>query len=278
VSYFTTRLVVCLCTLAAISSSLYAVDGLVLIDQNHALAGNTTPGDAPGFPVTISQPGSYRLTGNLIVPDVNTTAIQVTAENVTIDLNGFSIIGPNNCIFDGQACPQASGVGVLAGVFGTPGPQGVRVLNGTVRGMGSHGIFVNGLGCSVTNVIALGNRQIGIEADSGSVIDSVSSFNLLGILGKIVRGSTAESNGQVGIQVSPNGVAIGNAANSNVTTGLLVSTATATDNTANNNAIGIEALCPGALVGNTAFGNRVGNIITGVVNNGPGCTLANNSQ
>jgi len=61
------------CMLAAISSSLYAVDGVILIDQNHALSGNITPGDAPGFPVTISQPGSYRLSGDLLIPDANTT-------------------------------------------------------------------------------------------------------------------------------------------------------------------------------------------------------------
>ena len=66
-SYLTWRRTVCVCMLAAISSSLYAVDGIVLIDQNRALAGNVTPGDAPGFPVTLSQPGSYRLSGNLRV-------------------------------------------------------------------------------------------------------------------------------------------------------------------------------------------------------------------
>jgi hypothetical protein len=75
---------------AALSTSLYAVDGVVLINQSQALAGNITPGDAPGFPVTISQSGSYRLTGNLIIPDANTTAIQITAENVTLDLNGLA--------------------------------------------------------------------------------------------------------------------------------------------------------------------------------------------
>jgi len=48
------------CLLAAIPGSLFAVDGVVLIDQSHALAGSITPGDAPGFPVTITQPGSYR--------------------------------------------------------------------------------------------------------------------------------------------------------------------------------------------------------------------------
>ena len=76
--------------LATMSSSLYAVDGVVLIDQNHALAGNITPGDTPGFPVTISQPGSYKLSSNLTVPDADTTAIQITSNNVTLDLNGFT--------------------------------------------------------------------------------------------------------------------------------------------------------------------------------------------
>src|SRR5436190_10630805 len=83
--------------LAGLSCNMYAVDGIVLIDQNRALAGGVTPGDAPGFPVTISLAGSYRLSGNLTVPDANTTAINITADNVTIDLNGFSIIGPVVC-------------------------------------------------------------------------------------------------------------------------------------------------------------------------------------
>jgi hypothetical protein len=83
------------CALAAVPSGLYAADvtdsmgssrpvipgrllpadGVVYIDQNHALGGGVTPGDAAGFPVTISQSGSYRLSGNLTVPDLNTTAI-----------------------------------------------------------------------------------------------------------------------------------------------------------------------------------------------------------
>ena len=51
------------------------VDGVVYIDQNRAAAGGITPGDLAGFPVTIAQSGSYRLSGNLTVPDLNTTAI-----------------------------------------------------------------------------------------------------------------------------------------------------------------------------------------------------------
>ncbi len=93
------------CILAWITSSLYAVDGVVLIDHYHAMVGNITPGDAPGFQVTISQSGSYRLTGDLSVPDGNTTAIQITADFVTLDLNGFSIIGPAVCTSRPTKCP-----------------------------------------------------------------------------------------------------------------------------------------------------------------------------
>src|SRR5882672_6643872 len=115
-SYSTRRLMVCVCILAAISSSLYAVDGVILIDQNRALAGNITPGDAPGFPVTISQSGSYRLSGNITVPDANTTAIQITAAYVTLDLNGFSIIGPTVCTPGPTTCaPVGQGNGIQAG-------------------------------------------------------------------------------------------------------------------------------------------------------------------
>lgn len=46
-----------------------------------------------GFPFTIStQNTSYRLTGSLTVT-TETDAIYVTANQVTIDLNGFAIVG-----------------------------------------------------------------------------------------------------------------------------------------------------------------------------------------
>jgi hypothetical protein len=83
----------CLLYFASLSwlvSNATAVDGVVLIDQARAMAGNVTPGDAPGFPVTITLTGSYKLSGNLTVPDGNTTAIDIRSSFVTIDLNGFS--------------------------------------------------------------------------------------------------------------------------------------------------------------------------------------------
>src|SRR5437016_7141953 len=83
--------------LGGVAMPTWAIDGVILIDQNKAMAGNVTPGDTPGFPVTITLPGSYRLAGNLTVPDANTSGIVIAADHVTIDLNGFAILGPVDC-------------------------------------------------------------------------------------------------------------------------------------------------------------------------------------
>lgn len=61
----------------------FAVDGQILINQSTVMA-------AGGFPYVISQPGSYKLSGNLSVP-AGHDAIDINASNVTLDLNGFNI-------------------------------------------------------------------------------------------------------------------------------------------------------------------------------------------
>src|SRR5437870_9702881 len=75
----------------------FAVDGVVLINQSTVMA-------AGGFPYIITQPGSYKLSGNLTM---NTTllgnyfavwdiAIAIASSNVIFDLNGFSITVNNS--------------------------------------------------------------------------------------------------------------------------------------------------------------------------------------
>ena len=68
---------------------------VILITQAKANAGNVTPGDAPGFPVTLSLPGAYRLDTNLTVP-ANKTGLSVTSHNVDIDMAGFRLYGANS--------------------------------------------------------------------------------------------------------------------------------------------------------------------------------------
>jgi hypothetical protein len=81
----------CLTGMFLLSPTVFAVDGVVLIDQARAMAGNVTPGDAPGFPVSITRSGSYKLSSNLTSPGA--VAIHIVADGVTLDLNGFSLVG-----------------------------------------------------------------------------------------------------------------------------------------------------------------------------------------
>ena len=163
---------------------------------------------------------------------------------------------------------------MAVGPPGVVSPANVRVMNGVVRGMAGHGIRMMGDGTLVQNVVSASNGGPGIVVGEGSVIDSVAKLNESGaaIVGLIVRGCTSANN-SFGIFVRPGGIASGNVAVSNGATGISVNYATATGNTAHNNGTnGIDAVCPGALVGNTAYGNAGGNIRT----NGA-CTLANNT-
>lgn len=66
--------------------------GATVVTQASAQAGDVTPGDAPGFPVTISQPGPYILGSHLTVP-AGKIGIEVESDFVDIDMNGFSLIG-----------------------------------------------------------------------------------------------------------------------------------------------------------------------------------------
>lgn len=276
-SYLTSRPLVCLCMLAASSSGLYAVDGVVLINQAAVMAGNVTPGDTPGFPVTISQPGSYRLTGNLVVPDVNTTAVIITADHVTLDLNGFSILGPAVCTSNPTVCPPSgAGSGVVAGSAQVAGPTAVRVVNGSIRGMGSSGIFLTGDGSFVERVNADSNAGAGIIV-AGTVIASAASHNgTFGILAITVRECTAVDNIGDGIVLDGSGgVGISNIASFNGGRGIVSQNATVTGNTiVRNGSFGISAICPSTIVGNTIIGNTLGTINPDAQ---PGCVLVNNA-
>jgi hypothetical protein len=190
------------------------VDGVVLINQSTV----TTAG---GFPYRITQPGSYKLSGNLTVPDANTTAILITADNVTIDLNGFGILGPGVCTntndplsFVVSACnPLVTGNGVEAQSNLTlSSPSNIRVVNGSVRGMG-RAIVLTGMGSYVEKVLAHSNRE-GIVVSYGVVTGSTASRNLFDGFGgnsTTFSGNNAVGNGRSGFFINcPGTVVIGN--------------------------------------------------------------------
>lgn len=112
------------------------------------------------FPITISQPGSYQLSGNLTVPDVDTTAIEIASDNVTIDLNGFSIIGPFVCS-DSSCASPGSGYGIVTAAL-QANYSNITVRNGTIQGMGKGGIFLDGIGVVVEDMHVAGIAYFGI--------------------------------------------------------------------------------------------------------------------
>src|SRR5262245_22068895 len=120
-----------------------AVDGVIEINEASALAGGITSSDTPGYPVTIDAAGSYRLTGNLTVSDPSAGGIVATVEDVTLDLNGFTLLGPGSGTGDGVSATDR-----------------LTVLNGTIRQFGGMGISANAQ-CRVEGVRLAGNGSGG---------------------------------------------------------------------------------------------------------------------
>ncbi len=126
------------CLLLFLPQPARAVDGVREIHQSCVAVG-CFPSDRPGFPVEIGalSSGSYRLTSNLVLGTGDPGAIQVDAPFVTIDLNGFNILGLNDCSGTAGAvrCDvQNATIGIVSRATGT------TVRNGGVHGVGSHGI------------------------------------------------------------------------------------------------------------------------------------------
>jgi hypothetical protein len=155
------RIRVVLALLWALPSAAGAADGVREINQACALAG-CFAGDPAGFPVVISEPGSYRLTSNLDVtvdpnpPDA--TAIQIATNEVAVDLAGFAITGATACNFLGSCVNTGNGSGIspVGGVR-----ERISVHDGVIRGMGRYGIACD-IGCSVERVAVQGNGSLGI--------------------------------------------------------------------------------------------------------------------
>lgn len=174
-------------------------DGVVLIDMAAVAAGGVTPEDTPGFPVTISESGPYRLSENLTVPDANTSAIDITASSVDLDLNGFTIQGPNQCPQRGVCNLSGAGIGVKSAW----NINGITVRNGAIKGMGAHATEL-GSYARVKNVDVNNNGGRGIKTRHLSTVEGCTSSNNFshGIEvwpGSIVKRNVSQYNGGYGV-------------------------------------------------------------------------------
>jgi parallel beta-helix repeat protein len=217
------------------------------ITQIKANNGNVTSGDAPGFPVTISRSGRYLLTTNLTVPNANTTAIEITVDNVTLDLNGFTISNSGTL-------EPGTGIGVSVN---DTNRVNTTVVSGTVQHMGSHGIHLGHL-ARVERTQVIGNFGYGIDVGSNSTVSS----------------NIANGNGDDGIKVGESSIVTGNTVRFNgdgidVLPGSSVTNNVATDNSR----VGILTECPVVVIGNMASNNEALDIVYGGENT---CRPVNN--
>lgn len=260
-----------------IASAARAVDGVLEINQACAVNTGCFLGDTAGFPVTIdgSAGTSYRLTGDLTPPISSVNAVSVTGSNVTLDLNGFAVLGPTRCTPQPvtSCLPLDGGSGIVASAA-----ENVTIRNGKIQGMTFLGVGVGrdslledlvvkdnggtfavwtGGNCVVRNLRVRGNGGVGIQTSGGSMLthNVVSGNADQGIVLSAGQATfnVVNSNGRAGIDASLGSAVIGNSVRTNGGFGLDLAGGTGyTDNVINSN-IG------GTVSGGVAFGTNVCN-------------------
>ena len=166
---------------------------LTEVEPRIAINATNTPGGANSV-YKIAQRGSYYLTGNITVP-TNSYAIEITASDVSIDLNGFSV---------------STATSSLSGIYSTG--TNCTLRNGTVRGFGGNGLDLNVLAAKVEGVTVDSCGNVGIRVGPRSVVNkcTAQTNTLHGIYadaGSRISDCTSSQNGIVGIYISSGGFA-----------------------------------------------------------------------
>jgi hypothetical protein len=248
--------------LLALPHASVAGDGVIELNLAAMTAGIPSLGDAPGPPLTIGQPGSYILTSDLGVTGVNETVVEITASNVTLDLNGFSV----RCFWALTPCKNSAGTGqgiVMDGV------DGVTIKNGAVRDMADHGIYwTDGEGMVFESLHVVDNGGYGIAsfppALQGRVTRCTAERNAgTGIAmppDSIIERSLARFNADAGFFSSSGSLVTENVSSDNGGAGFIVSIGStvrlnvSTSNTDEGFLLGLE-LGNNAVIGGSAVGN-----------------------
>ncbi len=237
------------------------LDGADNIVSGNTLIGNTTPLDAVAgnqldiliseLPYTISQPGMYRLTGNLTLATQDTNGITIDADNVTLDLNGHAIIGP------GKAA-GTSGHGI--DVYGTQ--YNIAIRNGTLRDWRLDGVYaINARNSQFEAMRCYNNGDDGLVAGPGSTVTGNTCYNngddgINASVGSTVSGNACYDNGD-GIQTSSGCTVSGNTCRANDNDGInAASGSTVSGNTCTyNTGDGIQVSSDCRVVENTCDNN-----------------------
>jgi hypothetical protein len=235
-------------------TSLHAGEGVLEINQTCAASTGCFSGDGAGFPVTISAPGSYRLTSKRD-PGGGPRAILLATAQATVDLNGFLVL-----------CTAAAAPGThCIGVDGAAASarEGNALRNGLVQGGGEHAVFLGdrsyvedlrvkfaidsgivvGVASQVRDCEAYRNFSgHGIRVGEGSrVVSSVASNNFIdGIFagnGSTILGNALYWNGSNGISAGLGSTVSGNSASKNSDNGIVGAGLTVAGNNVYNNGL-----------------------------------------
>jgi hypothetical protein len=258
------------------------------LDQLDAKLEKRTPLTSSGGQFNITSAGSYYLTKNIAFGG---NGIVITADDVTIDLNGFSLLGP--------------GTGTGSGVAVSGAHRNINIVNGTIRGFGAHGIsaaaatsmtvervtVANNGACPnagillgnkalVVDCVAIGNCN-GIVVGADSVVTKCNGHtnNGTGIIssgaGSVIESCSASNNTVYGIAVTTDSRVNNCSADSNGSRGITAGDGCSISNcvATSNGTYGIYSESDGIVSACTArkqsFGIRVGNnaTITGCIAN-----------
>jgi parallel beta-helix repeat protein len=217
-----------------------------------AINATNTPGDADSL-YKITQPGSYYLAGN-VTGEVGKHGIEIVASGVTIDLNGFDMVGvPAMGLFDGITATALN-------------LTNITIVNGSLRDWGDEGIDFRNFGASggvVERVVASGNAGDGISVGSGST----------------VANCTAYRNIRTGIFANGGGTIINCSAFDNFLSGISANNGTTifACTVSNNDAIGIEAGSGCSVANCTAFANGAEGIVATTGTTITNCSVRTNT-
>lgn len=175
----------------AAAFSAHASDGVIEINHAKVMASG-------GYPYTISLPGSYRLTSDLTQTNAAVEILHIDADGVTLDLNGFSIKGPNRCP---PAVPRPCTVASGADGIVLSGKDAV-VYNGSIRGVAGYGVVSRQYGFVVRHVVVSESGKSGIMYQQGTVAVPPSGSGYDDFSPALIDHVVARSNDNYGVEIS----------------------------------------------------------------------------
>jgi hypothetical protein len=194
-----------------------ALTSLALLVSTSAFAASGTAIAAGSVSTTyvITKPGAYYLAGDRVMTDNTKSAISIQCDDVTLDLNGYSLSFSNSS--SGVGCAVTLGINA-----------NIEVRNGSVFSVPSVGIsFGYGTQCRILNVRVSTTNAAGIATGVASLVKDCETFStddgvLVGI-GSVVENCRVIKSAKTGISASNDSIIRGNVVENVGQQGIVVS-------------------------------------------------------